>query len=128
MQHLVRVYIVYHSSGSLEGHMPAAAVKIGKLVNYRSRCVHCPQVVTDKFTTKLNRSMLCRAHHAAQPGRQRSDYRIKYITTCIYYKALSRSPRSRSTLPAKARLSKQNRPMSCHAQLAAQSGSALFRI
>ena len=74
-------------------------------------------------------------------GLQRSDYRIKYITTCIYFTsqtssqqggprsdALSRSTRSRSTLRAKVRLFKQNRHMSCHAHLAAQSGSALFRI
>ena len=33
--------------------MPASVVKIWELVNNRSRCVHCPQVVTDYFSDML---------------------------------------------------------------------------
>ena len=126
--------------------MPVAVVKIWELVNYRSHYVHSPQVVTDYFRDMLTERPISpnstdpgHVAHTMQhnQGLQRSDYRIKYITTShprLVAKRVDQNQTPYLTVPdlgpycPPTHLSKQNRPMSCHGHFAAQSGTALLRI
>ena len=126
-------------------HLAVAVVKIWDLVNYmyRSRYIHCPQVVTDLFRDMLTKGPSVQTQQTQVPSctpcsttKVCNGLIIEQNISLLAYTSHPRLVTNRvdpdqtpySAVSVLGPHCQTEQTVSCHAHLAAQSGSALFRI